>query len=492
MKILYRYIFKEHIGPFVFALSVIMFILLMQFLVKYIGQIFGKGIPLLTIFELITLNLAWMLALAVPMATLIAVLMAFGRFSADNEITILKSAGISIYRIIRPSLAFGLILTFGMIYFNDQILPETNHAARKMMQAIKRKKPTLSLEPHIFYEMNPFAFVVESIKKPPTDEWTDTAKLLGPDYVEKNKEIPDKLLNVTIFDRSSAGKTTTINATEGYMVYSPQRKALVFTLFNGEFHELDSAKPEEYQRSDFSRHVVYIPARNFELEESESEYRGDREMNTAMMMEQVRKSRKQIEIQKSKTASDLQSHFAEIDKLLAIIQNDSLNALTDTLSLADLDDHTQRVARLRAIRQAERQYQQIKANATILTNQEQNVNKFLVEIYKKYSIPFASIVFVLVGAPLGIMTRKGSMGVAITMSIGFFLMYWMFLIGGEKLADRQIVSPFWAMWSPNFLLFVVGVYLVWRAVKESSFIDWNKLRRKFRWAGVKQEETHDQ
>ncbi|MEJ2053488.1 MAG: LptF/LptG family permease, partial [Calditrichaceae bacterium] len=127
MKLLNKYIIKEHIAPFIFALSVIMFILLMNFLVKYIGQIFGKGLGFITIFKLITLNLAWMLALAVPMATLVAVLMAYGRFSADNEITILKSSGISIYKIIRPSLYLGIFLTIIMIYFSDQILPESNH-----------------------------------------------------------------------------------------------------------------------------------------------------------------------------------------------------------------------------------------------------------------------------------------------------------------------------------------------------------------------------
>ncbi|MEJ2055261.1 MAG: LptF/LptG family permease, partial [Calditrichaceae bacterium] len=100
-----------------------------------------------------------------------------------------------------------------------------------------------------------------------------------------------------------------------------------------------------------------------------------------------------------------------------------------------------------------------------------------VEIYKKISIPFASIVFVLVGAPLGVMARKGSMGVAISISIGFFLLYWAFLIGGEDLADRRFVGPFLAMWSPNIIVGLGGLYLTWRAVKETSFINWDRLRK---------------
>jgi lipopolysaccharide export system permease protein len=115
-----------------------------------------------------------------------------------------------------------------------------------------------------------------------------------------------------------------------------------------------------------------------------------------------------------------------------------------------------------------------------VSNYKKNINKFEVEIYKKLSIPFASIVFVLVGAPLGIMARKGSMGVAISLSLGFFVLYWAFLIGGEKLADREFVSPFWAMWAPNVIVFFAGIYLIWRAVKESSFINWDRIFKIFK------------
>lgn len=478
MKILNRYILREHIGPFVFALAVIMFILLMQFLVKYIGQIFGKGLSFFTIIELITLNLAWMMALAVPMATLIAVLMAYGRFSADNEITVLKSSGISIYRTIRPSLFFGIILTVIMIYFNDQILPDTNHAARKMFHAIKRKKPTLSLEENIFYEMSNFAFVVSQIEKPLPDEWLDLSALLGPEY--KDPDQLDRLRNVLIFDRTNPNTTTTINAAEGYMVYSKEKRALIFTLFDGEFHELDFKKIEEYQRSNFIKHIVNIPAKDFELEESESNYRSDREMNIEQMQLEVENSVEQAAAQQMKAAEELEQNFSQLYKLFMLIENDSLGKLNALDSIPLFSDNQQRVARQKAIRSAERFSQKMKTHANLVSNYKKNINKFEVEIYKKLSIPFASIVFVLVGAPLGIMARKGSMGVAISLSLGFFVLYWAFLIGGEKLADREFVSPFWAMWAPNVIVFFAGIYLIWRAVKESSFINWDRIFKIFK------------
>lgn len=475
MNILSRYIIKEHIGPFFYSLFVIMFILLMNFLVKYIGQIFGKGIPILTIFKLIVMNLAWMTALAVPMATLIAVLMAFGRLSADNEITILKSSGISIYRTIRPSLYLGVALTLIMVYFSDQILPDMNHQARLLMQSIRRKKPTLQMEEHIFYELNRFAFLVEHIEKPLQDELLSLHSLLGPEY--HNSEELDRLRNITIFDRTTPEKTVTIIADEGYMVYARERKSFIFTLFRGEFHELDNNKVEEYQRSTFNKHLVYIPADDFEFEEHQDSYRSDRELNIEKMQEKIDKAREKANDQRDKTAENLEDNFRTIDALFAMVQEDTTIVTVDSVTLARVsaDQSNWRSATMKAERQAERYYRRMRTNQSLLVNHVKTINKFAVEIHKKLSIPFASIVFVLVGAPLGIMARRGNMGVAISLSIGFFLLFWVFLIGGEDLADRKFMPPFLAMWAPNIIVGSAGLYLTWKAVKETSFINWDRL-----------------
>ena len=482
MKILNKYIIKEHIAPFFFALSVIMFILLMNFLVKYIGQIFGKGLSYITIFKLIALNLAWMLALAVPMATLVAVLMAYGRFSADNEITILKSSGISIYKIIRPSLYIGVFLTLVMIYFSDQILPESNHLAKLTFRAIKQKKPTLQLEEHVFYEMQKYNFLVDHIVKPLPDELLDLSNMLGPEY--RNPDQLDRLKNITIFDRSDPRKTITIIADEGYMVYSPQRKALVFTLFDGEFHELDYNKWDEYQRSYFKKQSVNIPVEDFEFEEQKDSYRSDREMNIKMMEEKVKGYKEKAFGEGDKTARALDRNFVQIDTLLAMKDSTINDIDADSLKMALIKNGKWFKALRKAERIADRQRQQMQTNKSLLDNNLKAINKYDVEIYKKLSIPFASIVFVLIGAPLGVMARKGSMGVAISISIGFFLLYWAFLIGGEDLADRRIVSPFVAMWSPNIIVGIGGMYLTWRAVKETSFINWDRLKKFYKIFGA--------
>jgi len=479
MRILTRYIIKEHIAPFFFALLILMFVLLMNFLVKYISDIFGKGIPALTILKMILFNLPWMMALAVPMATLVAVLMAFGRLSADNEITILKSSGISIYRIIRPSLILGAVITLVMIWFNDRILPDSNHQAKLMMRSIRNKKPTLQLEESILYTIGRYTFSVRHIEKPLPDQWLDISNLLGPEY--RNKPLLDRLRDLVIFDRSDPRKDVTILSKEGYMIYSVPRESIIFTLIDGEYHEFNNEKPDEYQRSLFARQVVVIPAKEFILEEEKDSYRSDREMNVKMMQAKVESFRKQAASSKKKIAHIINGHFKTIDVLLdSVAAHPKYTALAGRAILAKIKLNKQQQAWRRARRQAERNFQQMRMNMTYIESQKKSINKYLVEIYKKFSIPFASIVFVLVGAPLGVMARKGNMGVAMSLSIGFFLLYWVSLIGGEELSDRELLTPFLAMWSANIIVGLGGLYLTWRAVKEVPFINWQRLGRFFK------------
>jgi len=104
--------------------------------------------------------------------------------------------------------------------------------------------------------------------------------------------------------------------------------------------------------------------------------------------------------------------------------------------------------------------------------QKKIMSKFDLEIHKKYSIPAASLAFILIGAPLGILSRRGGMGMAIAISILLFIVYWAFLIGGEDIADRGLMDPFWAMWSANFLVGGAGIYLLYIVVTERPLFAW--------------------
>src|SRR3954464_5167211 len=140
--ILARYILKEHIAPFFYALFVITFLFLIDFLIRILSSILSKGLGWRVVVEIIILNMAWMLALSIPMAVLVATLMAFGRFSSDNEVTAMKALGISPFKAMAPVMAVALALGIGLVYFNNNVLPDANFRAAALRNDIGRKKPT--------------------------------------------------------------------------------------------------------------------------------------------------------------------------------------------------------------------------------------------------------------------------------------------------------------------------------------------------------------
>lgn len=467
MFLLARYTVREHIGPFIFSLSVIMFVFVTKFVVQYIGRIFGKGLSVLTILEFVYLNLAWMFALAVPMAVLVSALMAFGRLSADNEITILKTSGISLYKVIRPIFMVAVLLTLFMFWFNDRLLPEYNHRARLLFSSISRKKPTLQLEQGIYMNLGKYSILIEEIERSLGKEVIDKIDIMGPVYSE---DAADRLKNITIFDRSSNQLQRVVIARRGRLIFDKERERLIFTLVNGEIHEINLKDYSEYRRLQFAINNFYIPAPDLVFKREEDGYRGDREMSTTMMQKEVEKFQNSIEESKSKIRTILADFYLHPDSLESLLSHQ-----TGYDSSNDPNENLDQIALTKTLRKTQVILQKIENEKKNINFYEKQIDKFEVEIHKKFSIPFASIVFILIGAPLGIKARKGSLGVGVTFSIGFFLLYWVFLIGGEELADRQLLSPFLAMWLPNIIVGSFGIYLTYRVVKETTFIRWDRL-----------------
>ena len=408
-----------------------------------------------------------MLALAVPMAVLIASLMAFGRLSADNEITVFKASGINLYQIIRPAIFGGILLTLLMIWYNDAVLPEFNHRARIMMTSISRKKPTMELEEGLYIKLKNFNILVEEIEKPLTQDLAEKGSLLDPDYPRNGA---DKLLGIVIFDFSVPEMQRIVIANHGFLVFDKRYERLEFTLFDGEIHEIHNRNYSEYRRLTFTKNVFYIPASEQVFKRVEDVQRGDREMSIRMMTEKVSKFRETIQSEMSKIQGELERFLIPPDSL----EKQMAIASSELIELMPLE---RRQAISRASREAQATVHSMQASLRSIREMNRQIYKYQVEIHKKFSIPFACIVFVLIGASLGIKARKGSLGIGVTFSVGFFLLYWACLIGGEELADRQLIHPALAMWFPNVVVGAFGIYLTIKTVRETTFIQWDKLPR---------------
>lgn len=467
MNLLYRYILREHIGPFLFAFFVILFVLVVDLILQWMDRLISKGISFLTILEFFVLSLPWMIALAVPMAVLVATLMAFGRFSADHEITAMKAAGLSLYRLILPVLLAAIVISGGLVLFNNHVLPEANHRVHNLMTAVHRKKPTLSLKDRegTFIEDFPnLRILIEQIGEKKVRRFNPFSP---PRPSSEDTESDSNIHGITLYQTDQTGLVAVVRAQSGAIRLSSDGDHLTLTLNNGEIHRIDENTPDHYVRQRFTKHLIYIADIGQRLKRGNLSQRGDREMSTAMMQEQIKKNRAKIE-----------QHQANIN---AIVREFAHRYLPDfaqgTYRLPQsVRTDSARALHLNVLADQRRTLQKIIAEQYSIRIQERSINKYAVEIHKKYSIPVACIVFVLIGAPLGIMARRGGLGVGFGLSIGFFVIYWAFLIGGEALADRQLVSPALAMWSANLLIGAVGIYLTIHMVRETTFIRWERIR----------------
>jgi len=439
VRTLNRYILKEHTGPFVFALLTIVFVFLLNTVFRDLGKLLSKGVPAGVILQFFVFNLAWIVALAVPMAVLVSTLMAFGRLSADHELTALKASGVHFYRLVLPVVVASLILAVGMERFNNLVLPEVNHQYRKLSSDISKKKPTVALEAQVFNDI---------------DEKTS---LLAETIDEKR----NMLYHVVIYDYSDAASSTTILADSCHVFYDEVAERMELNLFHGEMHQSNHHDYNAYRRGDFERLTQYIQLENQTLKRRERNRRGIREKSVSMMRDDVKGKHRAI------TEQGERIHLMAVADWKSLLPLAVWDATGDSLIGV--------AGGGKALSRARRMKLDVGRNYSLIKNHRKRISALRVEIHKKYAIPLACLVFVLIGAPLGFMARQGGLAVGGGLSLVFFLIYWVFLIGGESLADRMVLHPVLAMWLPNAVVGAAGVYLMVRTVRESAFIRWEGL-----------------
>jgi len=440
MFVVTKYILREHIAPFFFAFFTITFLLVIDFVPRIIDRVIDKDIDVMVVLELVGLNLAWMLALSIPMSVLVATLMAFGRLGSDFEITAIKASGINLLHVLLPLMVAAAFVTWGMIEFHDRVLPDLNKKARTLLGDIQAMRPTLVFESGVFISDIPgYLVLIDRI-----DHATS--------YVE----------GVRISETKDPDHPRLIIARDGYLEMTDGGRNMRFRLNNGELHTLDLQNPDNYRKLDFKNQVINVSGTASELVRTDSEYRTDREMNIEEMTSHVDRAVSSAEPLRERINEYFQTKFTYLfSDTFAFNLKDSVDDRR-ALGLVQSDASV-------LVRHVERNRQQISAQKRVM-------DKYNIEIQKKYSIPAASLAFVLIGAPLGIMTRRGGMGMAIAIAIALFMVYWAFLIGGEDMADRGIISPFVAMWSANILIGCLGLYLNYIVVTEKPLLGW--FRRK--------------
>ena len=421
----------------------------------------GKGLELILVIEYVFLNLAWILALAVPMAVLVSTLMAFGRLSADNEISAMRSVSVSYIKLLIPVFIFGTCIAGFMMYFNNQILPEMNHKARMLSSDISRKRPDLEFDVGYFIDAIP-----------------NHNFLLG-------SRDGENFYDIIIFSNKEGNQYQTITAQYGTI--STVENGVLLHLQNGVIHEYLGNERNDYQQIVFDQYQVMIPVDNLVLNRRNSSIRGDREMTFSMMQDKIASYENKI-INTQMRIHDRLVNEAKKLKIDSRVDTNTVLTLFTTLDrikdyefeLEDSLDSIEEGSIERVKRRLINLKRGVESDYALISSFTNSINRYKVELHKKFSIPFASIVFILIGAPLGIMARKGGFAVSMGFSLSFFVIYWVFLIGGEEFADRGFLSPALSMWLPNMILGTLGVYMCYRQSLELHVLslDFLKLFRR--------------
>lgn len=501
MKIVTKYILREHFAPLAFSLSALTSLLLLQYVAKQLGQLVGKGLHWTIIAEFLILSVPFTVAMTMPMAVLVATLHAFSRMASENEITAFKASGFSMQRLMVPVIVSGAIITLFMVWFNDQVLPRSNHRLATLTNDIARVKPTFALREQVINEVSPGKLFLR------------TSHLAS---------MSNKMKDVTIWDMGDPQRRRTINADSGLLELSSDGHDLLLTLFDGSMDELTGSEPTRLQRVFF--HTDFVKVRNIgnSLErESQDLEKSDREMTVCELQRKVIKAGREQDSAwrelarvKPKDAEAVAPRPGSLGlggrycALRAALARNGLVRSADAAVLPALAQGSQQVPQQSPVRprdtnpnrnvtlqaleqsratdsvQAEIQASTLKM---ILTQSQAVIDGNQVEIEKKFAIASACVIFCLLGMPIALRFPRGGVGLTIGVSLGVFALYYVGLIVGEELARRNYLSPALAMWSTNLILLVVGVYLVARLGNEGSTsrgseaTEWiERLRDKFR------------
>lgn len=435
------YALREHVGPFLFAMVIFTAIMLMNQVARQLQHLAGKGLGADVILQVFVLSVPLTVAITIPMATLVATMAAFGRLSGDNEITAIQANGVGFHQILAPSVAGAALVALGTIALNDTVLPDANHELTRLMSDIQRTRTTFVLQ--------------EKRINDPTGlgEWR-----IIPQEIDHSTNM---MYDLRIFDMTDLSEQRTILADSGRLEYTPTGEDAVLTLWDGQVHHRETTQPLEYEVLHFDRQRIVLRGMGSQLDESGrmERIRSDREMDLGTLLSRVHEEEAKIERAREQMRSAALAHVATL--------------VSDSFGLGRPDTTgTGSIRFQRPIDQERYRVNVVLRESEGIDYAHRQRNAFLVEYHKKFAIPVACIVFVLVGAPIGVRARRGGYGFAMGASTLVFVVYYLLLTGGEDLADRRFLPPWLAMWGGNMIFLALGAWLLRRTARETSARRW--------------------
>ena len=430
-----------------------MFVFEMQFIWVYLDDLVGKGIDPLTLLQLLIYASARIVNMALPLAILMSSIMTMGALAENYELTAMKSAGMSLSRILRPLVIFMVALSVFSFVFANNVWPIANLKFRTLLFSIVQQRPTLNLQSGVFYNG------IEGISIRVMDKNIETGVLK----------------DVLIYDHrnQNLGNRTVIRAQEGDMSETEDKRFLILTLKNGVTYEekeesgrpkkgtMQSAKKEKHMplvAGNFETMVLRLDLSSLIFQKNDEEvFRNSFEMMTIAQLEQAIDS---LELQKDSLNQAIQNFNAtnETNNTGVVVSQNSGN--TKNISI-----------------DKSKQSKTIEGMNEELMNRLKYINRHKIEWHRKFTLAFSCIILFFIGAPLGAIIRKGGIGWPTILALGIFILFEMLTIAGEKMTKSNILDPAIGMWLATFVTLPMGIFITYRARMEGKW-QWNLFRKK--------------
>lgn len=467
MKKIHKLVLKAYLGPLLAVFFIVQFILMMNFVWRYIDELTGKGLAASTIAELLVCGSINMIPLGLPLAMLLSAIMTMGNLGENFELLAMKSAGLSLMRILKPLLIVVGIISIGSFFIQNNLVPASNKHMYDILYDIKEQRQDLQFQDGVFFNGLPDMSIRVGHQNPETRLLTD----------------------VLIYDtRESNGDMTTTLADSGYIHMSPDKTYLYVTLFNGrtyehtrssQWYDRNTMRHHEFVRQDGTIPLEKITGGGMSKKYNESQIRNMVELEELMDSLKINIDnstkatyepllKRQIFVRDTTIIPDATAEF-DRSQYRAINYYDSLPNLS-MRSRAKVYSQASSAART-----AQGSYSFDEHSSKVSITQ---LYRSETEWHRKLTMPISIILFFMIGAPLGAIIRKGGLGLPIVISVIFFVIYYVISTSGEKMAKEGTWESLYGMWLPVVVLTPVAIYLTIKATNDSSLLDmdWYDVR----------------
>lgn len=456
VKRLYTFMLQGFVPLFVMTFCICLFIVLMQFLWRYIDELVGKGLEISVIVELFFYAALTMVPTALPLAVLLASLMLFGNLGERFELTALKASGISLLKTMSPLIVLLSFIAVGAFFFQNDVLPKAQVKMWTLLFSMRQKSPELDIPEGVFYD-----------------------QITGYNlYVREKNRNTGVLYDLMIYDLSAGfNNASIILADSGKMSFVSDRQHLFLKLWEGEsFENLKDQQVSRvgvpYRRESFSNKEIMIPFdANFNrMDDSNmrNQYVGKNISELQQTIDSVNQRIDSIGAQygvqlqnvnyvgvhRTDRAAPDEQGIKTVANIDSIFNGKSLREKQRYVSLA-----------LERARQTKNEYE---FKSYSLSDDKKTIRRHQIELQKKFTLSVACLIFFFIGAPLGAIIRKGGIGMPIVISVFLFIFYYIIDTAGYKLARDGRVDVWEGMWASTAVLLPLGIFLTYKAVNDSD------------------------